>query len=248
MKSNLEWEAWARHDPLWAVASWEGRQRGAPGEWTLEEFHAVGASDWDDYVRQWQSYGLDPRCCLEIGCGAGRLTRALATSFDEVFAVDVSEEMVARARESVPDVTFLVSDGLTLPLADRSVSAVFSAFVFQHFDSLHEAELVWHEVGRVLEPGGTFMIQLPLHSWPGMPRFYRNVYRVHKLAGDVRARLRRWRLRHGGPPFWRHLSHENASMLAMLDALGFEDVEIRAFRVRSNSSFDTFVLARRARS
>ena len=34
---------------------------------------------------------------LEIGCGAGRLTRALANFFGEVYAVDISGEMVKRA-------------------------------------------------------------------------------------------------------------------------------------------------------
>ena len=36
---------------------------------------------------------------LEIGCGAGRLTRALANFFGEVHAVDISGEMVAQARK-----------------------------------------------------------------------------------------------------------------------------------------------------
>ena len=35
---------------------------------------------------------------LEIGCGAGRITRALAGFFGEVYAVDISQEMVRQAR------------------------------------------------------------------------------------------------------------------------------------------------------
>ena len=38
---------------------------------------------------------------LEIGCGAGRVTRAFAGFFGEVYAVDISREMVRQAREAV---------------------------------------------------------------------------------------------------------------------------------------------------
>ena len=34
--------------------------------------------------------------CIEIGCGAGRITRALARLFGEVHGVDISGEMVCR--------------------------------------------------------------------------------------------------------------------------------------------------------
>src|SRR4029077_19753579 len=37
---------------------------------------------------------------LEIGCGAGRVTRAFAGFFGEVWAVDISREMVRQAREA----------------------------------------------------------------------------------------------------------------------------------------------------
>src|SRR5271166_6895000 len=47
--------------------------------------------------------GLDPKNMkvLEIGCGAGRVTRALAGFFGEVYAVDISREMVRQARQAV---------------------------------------------------------------------------------------------------------------------------------------------------
>src|SRR5258706_2908673 len=47
--------------------------------------------------------GKDPKQMrvLEIGCGAGRVTRALAGFFGEVFAVDISREMVRLARRAV---------------------------------------------------------------------------------------------------------------------------------------------------
>ena len=39
---------------------------------------------------------------LEIGCGAGRMTRALSEVFGQVYAVDVSGEMIARPKKRSP--------------------------------------------------------------------------------------------------------------------------------------------------
>src|SRR5208283_915076 len=40
---------------------------------------------------------------LEIGCGPGRLMAPLAGAFDEIHGVDVSDEMIRRARELLRD-------------------------------------------------------------------------------------------------------------------------------------------------
>src|SRR4051794_31242061 len=90
-----EWRRIARgSDVLYSIASVPGKQ----GAWTEEEFYAHGAEDWARFRRQWQQYW--PRLggtCLEIGCGAGRITSVLASSFDRVIAVDVAADMIERA-------------------------------------------------------------------------------------------------------------------------------------------------------
>src|SRR5215217_3344785 len=49
--------------------------------------------------------GADPRggTCVEVGCGSGRMTGALAERFDRVLALDVSPAMLERARAAVRD-------------------------------------------------------------------------------------------------------------------------------------------------
>ena len=50
--------------------------------------------------------GADPRggTCVEVGCGSGRMTAALAERFERVLALDVSPAMLSqRARRNVPD-------------------------------------------------------------------------------------------------------------------------------------------------
>ena len=72
-------------------------------DWTDEEFFASGEQQIAEDIRTDMEnvcQGQNPRDMriLEIGCGAGRLTRAFARLFGEVHAVDISGEMVAAAR------------------------------------------------------------------------------------------------------------------------------------------------------
>src|ERR1700760_2637709 len=74
-------------------------------EWSDEEFFQSGQITLEEEILndlQNICQGKDPRemKVLEIGCGAGRVTRAFAGFFGEVYAVDISREMVRQAREA----------------------------------------------------------------------------------------------------------------------------------------------------
>jgi SAM-dependent methyltransferase len=99
---------------------------------------------------------------VEIGPGVGRLSLAMAEHFERVIGIDVSAEMVNRARQLVPDqrVTFEVGDGLTLaPLANESSDFVFSFTVLQHIPKVSVIEGYLAETARVLRPGGVAALQ-----------------------------------------------------------------------------------------
>src|SRR4051812_12497898 len=168
MQSNVEWKKWGEIDPLFGVSSWEGKGKGDSQPWTDDEFYEMGRSDWSDFRKHWDQFGVEPGVCLEIGCGAGRITRQLATYFRSVKALDVSEGMIAYARKNVhsPNVEYLLGNGVELPLPDRSIDAVFSTHVFQHFEALADASRYLGEIRRVMTPGGTLMIHLPLYMLP----------------------------------------------------------------------------------
>lgn len=121
---------------------------------------------------------------VEIGCGLGRICRALAERFDHVVGVDISAEMLAQAAATVDDrrVEFRRTDGATLPgVDDASVDLVLSFTVFQHIPSLDVIRSYVGEAGRVLRPGGVFVVQ-----WNGTPGVRR--WQAHRL---LRATLRR---------------------------------------------------------
>jgi SAM-dependent methyltransferase len=101
---------------------------------------------------------------LDIGCGIGRMTRALAVRVGHVHALDVSSEMLRLARERNADlanVTWHHGDGTTLRvLADASVDGCFSHVVFQHLPDARMTLGYVREMGRVLRPGGWALFQV----------------------------------------------------------------------------------------
>ena len=78
-----------------------------------------------------------PERALDFGCGVARLTIPLASEFDAVVAVDISENMLAEARDncaraSVNNVTFRLTDELLSSEVSRDFDFIHSFIVFQH--------------------------------------------------------------------------------------------------------------------
>ena len=122
--------------------------------------------------------GADPRggVCVEVGCGPGRMTGALAARFHRVIALDVSREMLARAAAEVTaaNVDFRQVSGEALDGVE-SVSADVAVcyLVLQHLPS---RRLVWAyigEIARVLRSGGEAFVQLPVLHGGLLPRLWR---------------------------------------------------------------------------
>jgi ubiquinone/menaquinone biosynthesis C-methylase UbiE len=141
-------------------------------DWTDQTFFASGeqaiAEDiLTDTTNIYQ--GKDPAQMrvLEIGCGAGRLTRALSNIFGEIHAVDVSGEMVARARAALqdrPKVTFYQNNGCDLTVVPPLVfDFAYSSHVFQHIPSRDVIDTYVREVQRLLRPGALFKFQVQGH-------------------------------------------------------------------------------------
>jgi SAM-dependent methyltransferase len=246
--SNIEWKRWGRKDPLFGVAATKGKERGGAAPWTDEEFFATGQRDWAAAYPRWRRYGLDPSTCVEVGCGAGRITAQLAATFSRVHAIDVSEDMIAYARERIvaDHVSFHLTDGNEFPLPNAVATAVFSTHVFQHFDSASHIQKYFSESARILAPGGTLMIHLPVHRWPATPNVLRGLYHLQKRAGDLRAWAHRRLITAGlASPIMRYLSSDVDELFDGVSRHGLGDLEIAMFKPASGVSIHPFLFARK---
>ena len=179
-KMRQDWDARARENARHFVAT--GRE-----DWSDEEFFRSGEKAVSEDILTDMTnicQGKDPQAMrvLEIGCGAGRLTRALSNVFGELHAVDVSGEMVELARRAVadrPGVHIYQNNGCDLTIVPPiEFDFAYSAIVFQHIPSREIIENYVREVHRLLRPGALFKFWVmgdlrakssPDETWVGVP-------------------------------------------------------------------------------
>lgn len=263
MKSNVEWKFWGKWDPLYGVSSVAGKGRLAGTPWTDEEFYSRSQPEWEMMLKQWRSYGLDTSSCVEIGCGAGRMTTCLQKTFSRIDACDVSEGMIEYAGKHCDPriVTLHLTDGRSLPLADESVASGFSTIVFQHFHSPADGLLYFRELHRVLQKGGTFMINVPLYHLPnGIGSSLLPIaYRLTVALDSSIAFLKRTVVRSGpkvmntriGRRLGAHMHstrYEFQWLYQSLLDLGFEDIQVWTAQISTEDRCHDFVLGRKALS
>jgi len=99
---------------------------------------------------------------LDVGCGEGRFTAALADSGAHAVGIDVAEEPLRRARAGRPDLEFLrVPVDHAWPLQDASFDAIWAGEVIEH---VADTAGWLSEVRRVLRPGGLALLSTPNHG------------------------------------------------------------------------------------
>jgi cyclopropane fatty-acyl-phospholipid synthase-like methyltransferase len=172
-KMRRDWERRARENPRHYVLT--GRS-----QWSDEEFFRSGeVTMQEDILNDLTNIcrGRDPKemTVLEIGCGAGRVTRAFANFFGSVWAVDISAEMVRQAQQAVagfPNAHVLRNNGKDLSAIHPSwwgrrrgretpqFDFAFSSMVFQHIPTREIIETYVRDVHGLLRPGGLFKFQV----------------------------------------------------------------------------------------
>ena len=179
-RMERDWDKRARENARYYVAT-------SKQEWSDEEFYhsgerTVAEEILTDMINICQGKAPEAMRVVEVGCGAGRVTRALAGVFGEVHGVDVSGEMIESARQALadkPNVHLYKNNGMDLSvLPDVPFDFAFSSIVFQHIPSKQIIENYVREVHRVLRPGALFKFQVqgdttvktsPEETWLGAP-------------------------------------------------------------------------------
>lgn len=179
-RMERDWDARAREAPEFYIAT-------ARTGWSMDEFFRSGEVNVENEILADADFlfgKLEYRRLrvLEIGCGSGRMTRALAAVFGEVDAVDISSEMIALARrnlDSITNVRLHKNNGADLAgLPPEHYDFAFSFIVFQHIPDRGIIESYVRDVYRCLKRGAVFKFQAQgdtniqtktADSWVGVP-------------------------------------------------------------------------------
>ena len=97
---------------------------------------------------------------LDLGCGSGQLTGAIAEAGASVIGLDASPEMLVEARTNFPGLDFRPGDAAEFSL-DESVDAVFSNATL-HW--VKNADAAVGCIARALKPGGRFIAEFGGHG------------------------------------------------------------------------------------
>jgi putative AdoMet-dependent methyltransferase len=100
------------------------------------------------------------RSILDLGIGTGTLAEQLIEAGCDVCGIDLSEKMLARARERCPTAELVCAD-LTSEwpaVLNGKYERIVSTYAFHHFDAPFKVELISRLFERTLSPGGRIII------------------------------------------------------------------------------------------
>ncbi len=158
-----QWTLLGERDPYWAILAAPGK---TGNRWDVDEFFSTGIAEIEGVMRYLDcTHPLLARGrALDFGCGAGRLSQALARYFEHVTGVDISAPMIELARahdraggrceyllNTCPDLSVLPSSAFDF---------IYSNMTLQHMPARWSRRYL-REMVRLLAPGGALLFQLP---------------------------------------------------------------------------------------
>lgn len=122
---------------------------------------------------------------LDVGCGEGRVARALKDLGHSVVGVDSSPALIAAALEADPEFDAQVVDAADMPFPDGHFDLAIASLSLMNMDDLPR---VVNEIARVLSPFGCFCCSIlhPVNSWgdAGEVDYFQTTHYTEELHRD----------------------------------------------------------------
>jgi len=164
-KMRDDWNERGMDDPLYWTMNSRPRY-----EWDEDDYYHTGVSTVAlnvlPFVEEHKPKPLHQMRVLDVGCGTGRITLALAEKFGTVMGVDVSDVMVDKARQHAEDkgvgnVQFLTVDGSGLPPRFAvPFDLIVSIAVIQHIPDQDIQLQYLRDIPKHINQGGLFVLHL----------------------------------------------------------------------------------------
>ncbi|MEH2464635.1 class I SAM-dependent methyltransferase [Nostoc sp.] len=112
---------------------------------------------------------------LDLCCGSGQTTQFLVKFSQNVTGLDASPKSLQRARQNVPEASYVEAFAEKMPFADNLFDVVHTSVALHEMQPQQLRKII-SEVYRVLKPGGVFTL-VDFHAptnpifWPGVSVF-----------------------------------------------------------------------------
>jgi len=139
-----------------------------------------------DVAHLFETYDMSGNA-LDYGCGAGRSTRFLRSHGFSAIGVDISEAMIAEAREQDAEADYrLIEPGNLQAFRDGQFDLVLSMWPFDTIATAGEKIETLNEISRVLKPDGRSILvasspELYMREWVS---FSTSEFPENKMARD----------------------------------------------------------------
>ncbi len=111
-------------------------------------------------IRTLKKLGIKAKNVLEVGCGIGPMTKYLSSNFQQVNAIDISNDAIdfCKMKFKNTNVKFEVAAAENLPFKDSSFDIIFAYDVYEH---VVDHNICFKEAKRVLKRGGVLFMAVP---------------------------------------------------------------------------------------
>lgn len=110
-----------------------------------------------EHLRQFASSVGSGQRVLDLGCGPGHTTAHLASLRLKPVGVDLSPEMIGKAKALFSELEFIAGDFFQLPDRDDSVAGLLAFYCIVHLQA-EQLEAAFSEMFRVLKPDGILLL------------------------------------------------------------------------------------------
>jgi SAM-dependent methyltransferase len=159
--TDADWNLIATHQPYYGVLANERYLAENLTPQAIDEFYESGKADIDYVIgvlRRIAGGDVEPARALDFGCGAGRLSLAMAKYAKQVVGVDVADGMLRIAREQAA-ARKVGNVELRTTLPSNRVDWINSLIVFQHIPP-QRGYAILADLVALLAPGGFLSVQL----------------------------------------------------------------------------------------